>query len=156
MKLSGKVHFEQWSDFSSVYGTRARTTSMPNQALGGMMFPGTGTAFLCAFKSGGLAFGQFNVSTAAGIAFLYWRTGDCSIGAENAAIARFWLKQRIATLAIIKPLASVGRHGFDLHVATFRARDRGLQFYVDFLRRHNATPIIIKNIAKAGSRTKSL
>lgn len=73
-------------------------------------------------------------SWAAGITFLNWWTSNSSIGTVDTAITLFGLQQLTAPFAVIKPLARIGRHGFNLFVIAFWASNFGLQFGHAFFR----------------------
>lgn len=63
------------------------------------------------------------VVIAAGPRFLDRWAGLGAIRAIDAAIARQRLQKRAAALAVIKPLAGIGRHDFSLGMAAFGAGD---------------------------------
>ena len=58
---------------------------------------------------------------------LDWRALLISVGAEDATVARLWPQQRLAVLALVKPLARFGRHGFFLDMPALRASECRLQ-----------------------------
>jgi hypothetical protein len=57
---------------------------------------------------------------AARFILLHWWAVDRAIGAKNAAIAFFGLKQDAAGLAFVKKFAGVGHHGFRFAMTTIR------------------------------------
>ena len=50
------------------------------------------------------------------IALLNGRTGHCAVGTIDATVARFGPQHLAASLAVIEPLAGIGRHylGFNM------------------------------------------
>lgn len=52
------------------------------------------------------------------------RTFLCAIGAEHTAVPRLRAQQGPATLALVEPLARVGRHGFSFAVSTLGTGER--------------------------------
>ena len=68
--------------------------------------------------------GHSFLSFTAGVALLYRRAWDVSVGAVNATVARLGLEHGMAGLAFIEPLACIRRHGLPLPVAAFRAGKR--------------------------------
>ena len=55
------------------------------------------------------------------------RTGYRAVGAENAAITRFWFEERAAALALVKPLAGIRRHGLVLRMPAMRTGNRAIK-----------------------------
>jgi hypothetical protein len=71
---------------------------------------------------------QGSRSAAAAFPFqLYRRAGHGAIGAEHAAVARLWLQQRMAMLALVEPLAGIGRHRLCLDETALGTGQRGLE-----------------------------
>ena len=68
--------------------------------------------------------GRGSAAAALGTRFLHRRARDGSVGAVNAAVALLGLQDSAAALAVIEPLAGVGRHRLCLHVAALGAGDR--------------------------------
>jgi superfamily I DNA/RNA helicase len=76
-----------------------------------------------------LAWGIDTGELAAFLVLLHRRTGNRTIGAKHAAIARKRLQSRAAAFAVIEELAGVGRHGLNRLLAAFRAGKRCLQLH---------------------------
>ncbi len=70
---------------------------------------------------------RFSSATASFAIFLDRRAGYCAVRAKDAAVSRFGSKNGVALLALVKPLAGVGGHGFGLDVLTLWASQRGFQ-----------------------------
>ena len=58
---------------------------------------------------------------------LDWRARHRPVGAEHAAVASLRFEHRVAMLALVEPLAGVGRHGLRLDVTAGGARERGFE-----------------------------
>ena len=84
------------------------------------------------------------------LSFLDWRTWDRSVRAVNAAIPFLRPQQNFTALAIIEPLASIGRHRLGLNMVTFWTCDCGLKDCSVRLRRHSTRPVITKKKAMKG------
>src|SRR5882672_6282324 len=52
---------------------------------------------------------------------LHGRTGDRSVGAEDATVAGLWPQHRVATRALMEVDAGIGWHGLDLPISAVRA-----------------------------------
>jgi hypothetical protein len=78
---------------------------------------------LVSAKSGCLAVTQLT-------ALLDRRTGHRSVGAVNAAVAGLGTKDCVAFLALKRPLASVGGHGFGFAVPTFRTGQHRSEYHL--------------------------
>lgn len=61
---------------------------------------------------------------------LDWRAGDGAIRAENTAITGLGAQNCTTSLAVIKILAGIGRHGFAFNMSTFRTGQNRYQFDV--------------------------
>src|SRR5439155_17362358 len=62
-----------------------------------------------------------------GRVLLNGRAGHRSVRAEDAAVARLGLEQRLAGDTLVEILASVGGHGFELGDAAGRTGQRGVE-----------------------------
>ena len=96
-----------------------------------------------------------STASTAGLAFLNWWARYCSIRAVNATIPLFGLQQLTTALAVIKPLTSINRHGFNLLVIAFRAGDFRLQFGHAACRFQSALSVMRMKIPRAGKSTMS-
>ena len=65
---------------------------------------------------------------AAGIALLYGRAVHIAKRTKDAAVSRSWPQDLPAALAVIKPLAGIGWHGFSFNMPALGAGNCRCQF----------------------------
>ncbi len=94
-------------------------------------------------------------SRAAATTSLLRRTWHRCVRAKDTTIACQRFQYCTASLAIVKPLAGIGRHLLCLRVPALGASDGRFQDHFVCLLRHSAYPVMNKKIANAGSSTRS-